>query len=229
MLLNYPWHSKVPVLGCFTSHGRILRSLYKGEVALGANHLYRARCHFAAAAVGARRNGQLQLEMLAKYAAGLVAEAQELPDLAAKYLDDAVQLCEQLPEDDLVEKVRGERERVTEQLLIRKVDSKLRSARIACAMVEVLEEEGSMGYGETPSFNNLYGEALEEISQRLGYRHWLTAAVFMAMANNSDDYSAKLDLYRKAYHIAREFPDSAKHVLEALRANCQELDQEWSA
>lgn len=226
MLLKYSWHSKLPILGCFTAESRVLRLLYKGENAVSSNDLTGARCYFGDAAIKARKNGLIRLEMIAMYAAALAAEGQELIPMAEQYMDYAAGLSERLPaEDPMVEAVRCERERLTEQVVRREVESKLRVARFAFRIVEAARAE-ERGYDDNePVFDAApFDAALSLVATRLGYRHWLTALVLCTMADNCSDYSQSLTLYKRARFIALEYPQKAAPLLAELNKRCAELD-----
>lgn len=221
--MNYPWHSKLPLVGCFTAEGRALRNLYKGEKALRSNRLYDARCFFQAATQIARSNGFKWLEMVALHGQATAMEAQSLPELAVKELDSAVALSDGLDQEDpAVEAVRCKRERVVEQLMLRHVVSRLRIGRLAMALVDHLNQHG-YDLNEQPAVSNLHDELVMQVSARLGYRHWLTAMILHEAACNSDDYSQRLELNSRAYQIALEFPEKAAPLLQSIKEGLAEF------
>lgn len=226
MLVNYPWHSKVWLLGCITNGGAAKRLLYKGEIALNLNKLGKASNYFARAAHYARRAKSKHLEMTAVYAAALVAEAQQLMERANQYISYAATLAEPFANDgdEKAEQVLVEKERIRELMVMQFVESKLKCARIAGRLVDALTDADEIGYRapESVNDNKLYREAQEAINTQLGYRHWLTALVMatMAMDAGSDECVSML---QRAYHIALEYPQKANFVLRGIRAKLKDL------
>lgn len=229
MLLTYPWHSKVWLLGCITNTGHAKRLLYKGQEAISANKLGNAADYFARAAQAARRAKDKHLEMTAVYAAAMVAEAQFNIPRADEYITYAATIAEPLAAegDAKAEDVLHEKERIRELIVQHIVESKLKCIRVGRSLANALADAhgDDLDAREDQAALRLLDEAQAAINEALGYRHWLTAVVLGSRATYSDGADA-VRMLQQAHCIALEYPTKAGFVLKGIQAKLREMGED---
>lgn len=227
MLCSYPWYARMPLVGCFSLRGRAMRLMFKAEQHFLRRDYHGAQQLFGRAAALATRLADLPLELLCGLGLARVLRSWGLPDRALETLDAILpKLKKLLDSGELAEDILQLRHDLVESRTEKAVFSKLKVARMAGALAEELSP-GSIRtstWGEPTREQQMLDEALELVVRELGYRHWLTAYVFCAMAREAQDGGQSDLLLSRAHHIALEYPDRAGDVLAAVREGLDEND-----